>query len=326
MTKNIKTKNCPTCNILQSSDCFTSAKNRRDGLQWNCKKCAKEYQELHKEEISAHNKQYRMLNKDHISDISKKYRALNRDNLNENKKQYYYSNKEVVLEKLKDKHRVNPALKMIVTARRRAKLKNIPFNLEAEDILIPSVCPILKIPIIPGVKKLHKGSPSLDRITPEIGYTPTNIQILSHKANCMKQDLNVNQLLLFANWINNTYSCDNISNEKQEYMPCGIEGVMLSRAKSRAKEKGLPFNLELCDIIVPLFCPVFKTRMKVGIGCVTAISPSLDRIIPEKGYTKGNIQVISHKANACKQNATSEELLLFSDWVFRTYTIKNYSK
>ncbi len=37
-------------------------------------------------------------------------------------------------------------------------------------------------------------------------------------------------------------------------------------------------------------------------------SPSLDRIIPQKGYVKGNVQVISLRANRIKSDATLEEL------------------
>lgn len=44
-------------------------------------------------------------------------------------------------------------------------------------------------------------------------------------------------------------------------------------------------------------------------------SPTLDRIVPEKGYVLGNIAVISHKANAIKQNATAEEILRVAIWL-----------
>lgn len=37
-------------------------------------------------------------------------------------------------------------------------------------------------------------------------------------------------------------------------------------------------------------------------------SPTLDRIVPEKGYVKGNVAVISHKANRIKNNGSLEEL------------------
>ena len=46
-------------------------------------------------------------------------------------------------------------------------------------------------------------------------------------------------------------------------------------------------------------------------------SPSLDKIIPAIGYIKGNIAVMSHKANTMKQNATLEELILLGEWAER---------
>jgi hypothetical protein len=87
------------------------------------------------------------------------------------------------------------------------------------------------------------------------------------------------------------------------------EYTMFHRAKVRAKKKGLPFNLELSDIIIPEFCPIFGMRLEKsqGKGAVDR-SPSLDRIRSEKGYVKGNVWVISNKANTMKSNATVEEL------------------
>ena len=37
-------------------------------------------------------------------------------------------------------------------------------------------------------------------------------------------------------------------------------------------------------------------------------SPSFDRIYPKKGYTKGNVIVISNKANRIKTDATVKEI------------------
>lgn len=37
-------------------------------------------------------------------------------------------------------------------------------------------------------------------------------------------------------------------------------------------------------------------------------SPSLDKIVPELGYVKGNIVVVSLRANQIKSDATIEEL------------------
>lgn len=76
---------------------------------------------------------------------------------------------------------------------------------------------------------------------------------------------------------------------------------MLISAKSRAAKKGREFNIELSDIVIPAECPVLHTKM---------VAPSLDRIDSSKGYIKGNVRVISARANLLKSNATVEELRL----------------
>lgn len=97
---------------------------------------------------------------------------------------------------------------------------------------------------------------------------------------------------------------------------------MLVAARYRSKMRGISFNLEETDIVLPLTCPVLHIPLQCHAGKGNSMkndSYSLDRIDPEKGYTKGNIQVISGLANRMKQNATPEELLLFAEWVFKTY-------
>ena len=43
-------------------------------------------------------------------------------------------------------------------------------------------------------------------------------------------------------------------------------------------------------------------------------SPSLDRLIPEKGYTKSNVQFISFKANRIKNNGSPDQWIKFGEW------------
>lgn len=86
----------------------------------------------------------------------------------------------------------------------------------------------------------------------------------------------------------------------------------LVQAKYRAEDKGLPFNLELTDVPVPRFCAVLGLRLErnvTGRGPAPN-SPSIDRIKPELGYVKGNVRVISHRANTLRSNSTIEELEL----------------
>lgn len=89
---------------------------------------------------------------------------------------------------------------------------------------------------------------------------------------------------------------------------------MLHRMKFRAAKLGVPFNIECSDIPLITHCPVFGFELKAGDGFATLTSPSLDRIIPELGYVKGNIIVISHKANMIKSSATPDEVMQVAEF------------
>ncbi len=82
---------------------------------------------------------------------------------------------------------------------------------------------------------------------------------------------------------------------------------------TRAKKLGFEFNIELQDIVIPEFCPILGVRLKLGVepGAPKEdwyARPSLDRIDNRKGYVKGNVWVVSWRANCLKRNATVEEL------------------
>lgn len=86
----------------------------------------------------------------------------------------------------------------------------------------------------------------------------------------------------------------------------------LTDAKYRAKKKGMPFDIKLSDIDKPTHCPIFGMELDYTGGKKTGMAKnnaaSLDRIIPELGYVKGNVIVISWRANFIKTNASIEEL------------------
>lgn len=69
--------------------------------------------------------------------------------------------------------------------------------------------------------------------------------------------------------------------------------------------------------ISPEKCPIFNKKLVSGIGAMHDFSPSVDKIIPKKGYVKGNIQVISNLANRMKNNATPTQLKQFAQWVMK---------
>lgn len=93
-------------------------------------------------------------------------------------------------------------------------------------------------------------------------------------------------------------------------------------AKARAKKREMEFDIEFEDIVIPDKCPILGIPIICNISSGRGgkmNSASLDRIDNTKGYVKGNVQVISHKANSMKFTATPEELLMFADWIYKTY-------
>ena len=96
----------------------------------------------------------------------------------------------------------------------------------------------------------------------------------------------------------------------------GSAWALWDRAKQRATKNGIPFDIKVSDIIVPETCPVFGTLLvAIGKQGGHGASPSLDRIDPIRGYTKGNIAVISRKANCIKQNASVDEIKAVANWL-----------
>lgn len=88
------------------------------------------------------------------------------------------------------------------------------------------------------------------------------------------------------------------------------EKCIFFNAKNRAKRKGIPFNIEMGDIIIPKHCPVLGIELSSVNKRAEYNSPTLDRIVPILGYIKGNIRVISFRANTIKSDATPDELSL----------------
>lgn len=91
-------------------------------------------------------------------------------------------------------------------AKARAKRRELDFDIEQADVVIPEYCPILGIKLEPGVGPGGKPtSPSLDRIDNSKGYVKGNVQVISNLANSMKSTANPEQLLKFAEWILKKY-------------------------------------------------------------------------------------------------------------------------
>jgi len=96
---------------------------------------------------------------------------------------------------------------------------------------------------------------------------------------------------------------------------CGHNKWLWYICKARSVRNNIDFNIEPDDIIVPKKCPVLGIPLKMNTMAAGDNSATVDRINPNKGYIKGNIVVISHRANKIKSNATCEEIKKTYKWL-----------
>lgn len=99
---------------------------------------------------------------------------------------------------------------------------------------------------------------------------------------------------------------------------------MCSRLKRQSSAKNLPFNLTP-EYLLDIFpkdekCPVLGIKLIWGDKTKTfrgprMNSPSLDKLVPDLGYVKGNVNWMSMRANYIKQDASPEELLKVANWL-----------
>lgn len=103
-------------------------------------------------------------------------------------------------------------------------------------------------------------------------------------------------------------AAEKIAADKKLWRKNNPQSVLVTWAKSRAKKKNIPFDITPEDVTIPECCPILGIKLEAGEKHLVDNSPSIDRIDPKLGYVKGNIQVISYRANRIKNDATLEEL------------------
>lgn len=115
------------------------------------------------------------------------------------------------------------------------------------------------------------------------------------------------------------YSCKECNNIRVTHCrKTRPERFMLIRSRARAKKLGLEFNLEESDIVIPKICPVLGIPLyfsNTGKKGATDNTPTLDRVDNSKGYLKGNVFVISSRANLLKRDAEEWELRAIADYM-----------
>lgn len=95
-------------------------------------------------------------------------------------------------ERLKD-----AGYRMVTRAKERARAKNVECTITPDCLSIPDKCPVLGTEFIPNTEYAM----SIDAIDPTRGYVPDNVQVISMKANAMKNSASKEELEKFAKWV-----------------------------------------------------------------------------------------------------------------------------
>lgn len=159
------TKKCSACKkqFPVTGEYFIRNRTRKDGFDQFCKRCR--------------------------ADASRRYYLKYPDRWKANAKRWAIANPERHRSNAQRWCERNPEKWLYQTARNRAKKSQIPFDIELTDIHVPDMCPYLGIPITTNRGHgLHDGSPSVDRIDPSLGYIKGNVEVISYRANTLKNN------------------------------------------------------------------------------------------------------------------------------------------
>lgn len=98
---------------------------------------------------------------------------------------------------------------------------------------------------------------------------------------------------------------------------------LLRTARKSAAKRGLKFEIEDADLLpFPTHCPVLGIKLRYECG--PRIGPraamrrdlaSIDRRNNSLGYVRGNVFIVSWRANQLKSDATSQEISALAKWM-----------
>lgn len=145
------TRTCTKCKLTKELTAFDGSKRAKDGRYSICKLCKRA---AHKEWVKANPDKVRQ------SELNRNVRR-----------------------------RLDVKQEMFDRVRRRCARTKMEFSISLEDIVIPEFCPAIGLKLKVSDKGVpSRNSPSLDRIDSSKGYVPGNVQVISYKANTMKND------------------------------------------------------------------------------------------------------------------------------------------
>ena len=93
-------------------------------------------------------------------------------------------------------------------ARARAKMKGLDFSITLEDLVVPELCPVFGIPLMFS-DTVTDNTPTIDRVDSSRGYTKDNIQIISSRANRLKNNATLTELTQLVEYVKQAqHRCD----------------------------------------------------------------------------------------------------------------------
>ncbi len=106
---------------------------------------------------------------------------------------------------------------------------------------------------------------------------------------------------------------------------------MREKMRVRAAAAGVPFDARYftCSRITRalesiLRCPCCDVAFDIDKtprnGAAISASPTLDRIVPQRGYVAGNVALICFRCNFVKRASTARELYLVAVWARKAET------
>lgn len=85
--------------------------------------------------------------------------------------------------------------------------------------------------------------------------------------------------------------------------------------KANAKHKGWTWELDFGDLEWPTHCPVLGMELDYFAETRQENSVSFDQIDAGKGYVKGNVRLMSWRANRIKNDGSAEEHRLIANYL-----------
>ena len=137
---------------------------------------------------------WRIANPGYAKEYSARYRKNNPEKIRAYRRAWYQKNKKCVGAYYLNWRKQNIPKILHAYARNSARLRKREFSISVSDIVVPEFCPVLGLKLECSPKIRTACSPSLDRVNSSLGYTPSNIRVISWRANNLKSDATVEEL------------------------------------------------------------------------------------------------------------------------------------